>query len=82
MAELACLLYAWHARAQQVTVLPRPALARSGRWMLARLPVQSSGDGGAVEWFVNPLDAGRRWEDGRVGTLLGRCERGPRHGRV
>jgi hypothetical protein len=25
-----------------------------------------------VEWFVNPLDAGRRWEDGRVGTLLGR----------
>jgi hypothetical protein len=61
------LLYAWHARAQQVVVLPRPA--QSGWWMLARPPVV------VVEWFVDPLDAGRRWEDGRVGTLLGRCER-------
>jgi len=30
------LVYAWHARAQQLMVLPRPA--HSGRWMLARLP--------------------------------------------
>jgi hypothetical protein len=48
------LLYAWHARAQQLVVLPRPA--RSGRWMLARLPAAVV----MVEWFVNPLDAGRR----------------------
>jgi hypothetical protein len=47
------LLYAWHARAQQLMVLPRPA--RSGWWMLGRLPAVV-----LVERFVNPLDAGRR----------------------